>query len=173
MAQRRVLIPWLLKLSGKLKDNLLFFKSRQWWWHLALWCQIELILLWMFIVQPWLCTNIQTKVRCWYWGPMWADKAVSGARSFCKRLPSHTGQEQACTRITWLFVRSFVCLSPCQKWHNTKENGYWLPPSDHIQSETLFHTRQDKEKEMNGSASLLHSWRWGLLDKFSIIDDRK
>ena len=35
-------------------------------------------------------------------------QAVSGARSFCKRLPSHTGQEQACTRITWLFVRLFV-----------------------------------------------------------------
>ena len=27
----------------------------------------------------------------------------------CKRLPSHTGQEQACTRITQLFVRLFVC----------------------------------------------------------------
>ena len=23
--------------------------------------------------------------------------------NYCKRLPSHTGQEQACTRITWLF----------------------------------------------------------------------
>ena len=29
---------------------------------------------------------------------------------YCKRLPSHIGQEQACSRITWLsFVRSFVC----------------------------------------------------------------
>ena len=28
---------------------------------------------------------------------------------YCKILPSHTGQEQACTRITWLFVRLFVC----------------------------------------------------------------
>ena len=54
---------------------------------------------------------------------------------------------------------SFVRLSPCQKWPNTKENGYWLPPSDHIQSETLFQTRQDQEKGMNGPASLLHSWR--------------
>ena len=26
----------------------------------------------------------------------------------CKRLPSHIGQEQACSRITRLFVRSFV-----------------------------------------------------------------
>ena len=40
---------------------------------------------------------------------------------YCKRLPSHIGQEQACSRITWLW---FVCLSPCQKWPNTKENGY-------------------------------------------------
>ena len=77
---------------------------------------------------------------------------------FCKRLPSHTGQEQACSRITWLFVRS----SPCRKWPNTQENGCWLPPSDHIQSETLFQTRQDQEKGINGSASLLHSWRWVL-----------
>ena len=73
-----------------------------------------------------------------------------------------TGQEKPCSRITWLFVRLFVRLSPCQKWPNTKENGYWLPPSDHIQSETLFQTRQDQEKEMNGPASLLHSWRWVL-----------
>ena len=29
---------------------------------------------------------------------------------FCKRLPSHTGQEQACTRITWLFGCSFVTM---------------------------------------------------------------
>ena len=28
----------------------------------------------------------------------------------CKRLPSHTGQEQACSRVTWLFGR----LSPCR-----------------------------------------------------------
>ena len=36
--------------------------------------------------------------------------------SFCKRLPSHTVQEQACTRITWLFV----CLFGC----NPAENGW-------------------------------------------------
>ena len=57
---------------------------------------------------------------------------------------SHTGQEQACSRITWL---SFVRSSPCRKWPNTEENGCWLPPSDHIQSETLFQTRQDQGKE--------------------------
>ena len=28
---------------------------------------------------------------------------------YCKRLPCHTGQEQACYRITQLFVCSFVC----------------------------------------------------------------
>ena len=27
----------------------------------------------------------------------------------CKRLPSHTGQEQACTRITWLVGCLVVC----------------------------------------------------------------
>ena len=58
---------------------------------------------------------------------------------------------------------SFVCLSPCQKWPNTQDNGCWLPPSDHIQSETHFQTRQDQENGMNGPASLLHSWRWVLL----------
>ena len=81
----------------------------------------------------------------------------------CKRLPSHTGQGQACTRITRLVGCSFVCLSPCRKWPNTQKNGCWLPPSDHIQSKTLFQTRQDQEKGMNGPASLLHSWRWVLL----------
>ena len=78
---------------------------------------------------------------------------------YCKRLPSHTGQGQACTRIT----RLFVCSWPCRKWPNTQKNGCWLPPSDHIQSKTLFQTRQDQEKGMNGPASLLHSWRWVLL----------
>ena len=39
----------------------------------------------------------------------------------------------------WLFVRS----SPCQKW----QDGCCLPPSDHIQSETLFQTRQDQKVE--------------------------
>ena len=29
---------------------------------------------------------------------------------FCKRLPSHTGEEQACTRITWLVVCLFVTM---------------------------------------------------------------
>ena len=38
----------------------------------------------------------------------------------CKRLPSHIGQEQACTRITWL---SFVRLSSCRKWLNTQKNS--------------------------------------------------
>ena len=54
----------------------------------------------------------------------------------CKRLPSHTGQEHACTRITRLFGYSVVCSSPCRKWPNTEENGCWVPPSDHIKSET-------------------------------------
>ena len=69
--------------------------------------------------------------------------SVLNTPPFCKRLPSHTSQEQACSRITWLFVRSW----PCRKWPNTQENGCWLPLSDHIQSETLFQTRQDQGKE--------------------------
>ena len=47
--------------------------------------------------------------------------------------------------------------SPCRKGPNTQENGCWLPPSDHIQSETLLQNRQDQEKKgMDGPASLLH-----------------
>ena len=40
----------------------------------------------------------------------------------------------------------------------------WLliTPSDHLQSETLFQTRQDQERGMNGHASLFHSWHWVL-----------
>ena len=30
-------------------------------------------------------------------------QAISDCGKFCKRLPSHAGQEQACSRITWLF----------------------------------------------------------------------
>ena len=55
------------------------------------------------------------------------------------------------------------CSSPCQKWPNTQENGCWLLPSGHIQSENLFQIRQYQKKGMNGPASLLHSWRWVLL----------
>ena len=62
------------------------------------------------------------------------SNAVEPIQSNCKRLPSHTVQEQACTRIT----RLVGCLWPCPKWPNTQENCCWLPPSDHIQSETLF-----------------------------------
>ena len=54
-----------------------------------------------------------------------------------------TGQEQACTRITLLFVCSFVTTPKMAKY-----TGKWLltPPSDHIQNETL--SRPDKtEKE--------------------------
>ena len=54
------------------------------------------------------------------------------------------------------------CSSPCQKWPNTQENGCWLLPSGHIQSENLFQIRQYQKKGMNGPASLLHSWRWVL-----------
>ena len=38
-----------------------------------------------------------------------------------KRLPSHTGQEQACTKITRLFVRSFVTLPKMAQYA-----GKWL-----------------------------------------------
>ena len=108
--------------------------------------------------------------RCWFplkgvppllfnWGrgSLWytaVEAIVEACRQInCKRLPSHTGQEQACTR----FTRLFVCSSPCRKWPN---NGCCLPPSDHIQSKILFQTKQDQERGMNGPASLLHSWHW-------------
>ena len=63
------------------------------------------------------------------------------------------------SNVGWVFR----CLSPCQQWHNTQDNGCWVPPSDHNQSETLFQTRQDQEKGWNGPASHLHSWRWVFL----------
>ena len=57
-----------------------------------------------------------------------------------------TSQEQACTRITWLFVCSFNWLSPCWEWPNTQKNGCWLTHIDHIQSESLCQTRRDQER---------------------------
>ena len=33
---------------------------------------------------------------------------------------------------------------------------------DQVQSETISQTRQDQERGMNGTASLLHSWHWVL-----------
>ena len=57
-----------------------------------------------------------------------------------------------------MFVCLFLCSSLCQKSPNTQENSCWLPPSDYIQSQTLFQTRQDQERGMNGPASLFHSW---------------
>ena len=60
---------------------------------------------------------------------------------------SPTGQEQACTRIIWLFGCSLVCLmSPCRKWPNTQENGCWQPPSDHIHSWNPFPDQTRKEE---------------------------
>ena len=51
---------------------------------------------------------------------------------------------------------SVGCSSPCRKWPNTQENGYWLPPSDHI------HSWPDQERGIISQASLLHSWHWVL-----------
>ena len=64
-------------------------------------------------------------------------------------------QGQTCTRITWLFGRLFVVTMPKM----AKYTGIWLltAPRDHIQSETLFQTRQDQERGIKGTASLLHS----------------
>ena len=76
---------------------------------------------------------------------------------YCKRLSFHTGQEQACTRITRLFVRLFVCSSPCQKWPNTQENGCYCPLVVTSKVKLFFQTTQDEERGMNGPASLLHS----------------
>ena len=72
-----------------------------------------------------------------------------------KRMPFHW------SRAGWLALGtpgcSYVWLSPCRKWPNTQENGCSLPPSDQIQNENLFLTRQDQERGMNGQASRLHS----------------
>ena len=47
-------------------------------------------------------------------GPQEGSEAVFwpyfGILNNCKRLPSHTGQEQACSRITWLFGWLFVTM---------------------------------------------------------------
>ena len=57
----------------------------------------------------------------------------------------------------WSFFFLFVTMPEMAQY----TSGCWLPPSDHIQSETLFQTRQqDQEREMNGPASLLHGWHW-------------
>ena len=37
-------------------------------------------------------------------GPLTVISGKNLADYFCKRLPSHTGQDQACSRFTWLFV---------------------------------------------------------------------
>ena len=53
---------------------------------------------------------------------------------------------------------SFVCLFVTMlKMAQYTGKRLLLPPSDHIQSETLFQNRQDQERGMNGPASLLHS----------------
>ena len=46
------------------------------------------------------------------WGTIVTTMEAATERAnagFCKRLPSHTDQEQACSRITRLFVRSVGC----------------------------------------------------------------
>ena len=59
-----------------------------------------------------------------------------------------TCQEQACTRITRLFVR----LPPCQKWPYTQENGCWLPPSDHIHIWNPFPARPEKRNNWSSKS---------------------
>ena len=56
-------------------------------------------------------------------GPVWAQSAHSCDLAKIAKDCLLTGQEQACTRITWLFGCSFVRLSPRRKWPNTQENG--------------------------------------------------
>ena len=73
----------------------------------------------------------------------------------------HTGQAQACTRITLLVGCSFVRLSPCRKWPNTQNNGCWLPHSNHIHGRYPF---SDQKLEIIGQASLLHGWHWILFN---------
>ena len=67
-------------------------------------------------------------------------------------------QEKDCTTITWLFVCLFVCRSShCRVAQYTGKWFLTAPPSDHIQSETLFQTSQDHTRGVNGPASRLHS----------------
>ena len=49
---------------------------------------------------------------------------LSSNPAFCKRLPSHTGQGQACSRITRLFVRLFVTMPKMAQY-----TGKWLLPA--------------------------------------------
>ena len=52
--------------------------------------------------------------------PWWSSYMFVGC-VICKRLPTHIGQEQACSRITWLFVRSFVNMPKMAQY-----KGKWL-----------------------------------------------
>ena len=59
----------------------------------------------------------------------------------CKRLPSHTGQEQACTRITRLIVRSFVTMPKMAQYRKMVVNR---PLAITSIGETLFETRKEE-----------------------------
>jgi len=62
----------------------------------------------MFCMKCVLCINI-SRPEAKEYGYITYWLISSRIANCCKRLPSHIGQEQACSRITWLFVRLFVC----------------------------------------------------------------
>ena len=109
----------------------------------------------------------------WVWPGSGLEEALNGkflrtpkftllSQMFCKRLPSHTGQKQACARITWLVVRSFFC-------HHAENGPIHMkmvvdcPIVITSIDDTLLLTRSDQEWGVIGQASLLHSWHWVLL----------
>ena len=67
---------------------------------------------------------------------------------FCKRLPSHTGQEQACTRITWLFGCLFVTMPKMAEY---TDKQLLTPPSTAqytaVQSTTAHHSPIQPSKD--------------------------
>ena len=68
-------------------------------------------------------------------------KTAAGKIRYCKRLLSHTGQEQACTRITRLFVRHHAKNGPINS-----EMVVDCPIVIRSIADTLFPTRQDQAR---------------------------
>ena len=122
----------------------------------VLFCFLFLLTVWMVTRSLWLFEVLGNDSRMF-------KKNVDSEKSDAKLQKDcfFTSQEQACTRIAWLFVCLFNVTMP--KWPNTQENGCSLPPCDHNQGQTLFQTRLDQEKATIGSAVFLHCWHWILL----------
>ena len=74
----------------------------------------------------------------------------------CKRLPSHSSQEQAYSMITRLVVCFFVTMQKmAQSTHRKMVVDCPLVITSKVK--LFFQSRQDQERGMNGQASLLHS----------------